>query len=124
MVCQGLRGRFLIVMPGEAVELVSSVERYGSADYLSWYVVSNGYEPITQRIGIGNPSIDSTTGTDIAVGKFGELSNRTTMLSMSGGYYKESFFGPAAAACTTTNQTQFTITVNDKGVMTVSVGAV
>lgn len=124
MVCQGLRGRFLIVMPGEAVELVTSVERYGTDSFLTWYVVSNGYEPITQRIGIGNPSIDSTTGTDIAIGKFGELSNRTTMLDMSGGYYKESFFGPAAAACTTTNQTQFTIKVNDQGTMTVSVGAV
>lgn len=124
MVCHGLRGRFLVVMPGEAVELVSSVERYGTADYLAWYIVSNGYEPITQRIGIANETVYDTTGADTAVGKFGELSDRDDYLSMAAGYYKESFFGPAAAACTASSPTQFTISVSPEGIMTVSVGAV
>lgn len=122
MVCQGRRGRFLIVMPGEAVELVSSVERYGSDSYLTWYVVSNGYEPISQVIGIANDSIDNESkNNNIVYGSYGELGDKNTQLSMDASYYEESLFGPAKAGCTTSNATQFTINVSPEGVVTVTV---
>lgn len=41
--CNGSFGKFLAVLPGQTVTLISSIEEYNGSQYLAWYVV-NGAE--------------------------------------------------------------------------------
>ena len=50
-VCNGRRGRFLLLMPGQALHLTSSIERWGNEDVLMWYVDNaSEFVPISKNV--------------------------------------------------------------------------
>lgn len=50
-VCNGRRGRFLLLMPGQALHLTSSIERWGNDDVLMWYVDNaSEFVPISKNV--------------------------------------------------------------------------
>lgn len=50
-VCNGRRGRFLLLMPGQALHLTSSIERWDNEDVLMWYVDNaSEFVPISKNV--------------------------------------------------------------------------
>lgn len=64
-VCNGRRGRFLLLMPGQALHLTSSIERWGNDDVLMWYVDNaSEFVPISKNVRFYdsnyNPDLDES----------------------------------------------------------------
>lgn len=64
-VCNGRRGRFLLLMPGQALHLTSSIERWGNDDVLMWYVDNaSEFVPISKYVRFYdsnyNPDLDES----------------------------------------------------------------
>lgn len=54
-VCNGRRGRILLLMPGQALHLTSSVEKWGNEDVLMWYVDNaSEFEPTSKNVQFGD----------------------------------------------------------------------
>ena len=54
-VCNGRRGRILLLMPGQALHLTSSVEKWNNEDVLMWYVDNaNEFEPTSKNVQFGD----------------------------------------------------------------------
>lgn len=54
-VCNGRRGRILLLMPGQALHLTSSVEKWDNEDVLMWYVDNaNEFEPTSKNVQFGD----------------------------------------------------------------------
>lgn len=54
-VCNGRRGRMLLLMPGQALHLTSSVEKWGNEDVLMWYVDNaSEFEPTSKNVQFGD----------------------------------------------------------------------
>lgn len=54
-VCNGRRGRILLLMPGQALHLTSSVEKWGNEDVLMWYVDNaSEFEPASKNVQFGD----------------------------------------------------------------------
>lgn len=54
-VCNGRRGRMLLLMPGQALHLTSSVEKWGNEDVLMWYVDNaSDFEPTSKNVQFGD----------------------------------------------------------------------
>lgn len=50
-VCNGRRGRILLLMPGQALHLTSSIERWNNEDVLMWYVDNaSEFVPISKNV--------------------------------------------------------------------------
>lgn len=54
-VCNGRRGRILLLMPGQALHLTSSVEKWDNEDVLMWYVDNaSEFEPTSKNVQFGD----------------------------------------------------------------------
>lgn len=54
-VCNGRRGRILLLMPGQTLHLTSSVERWDNEDVLMWYVDNaSEFEPTSKNVQFGD----------------------------------------------------------------------
>lgn len=54
-VCNGRRGRMLLLMPGQALHLTSSVEKWGNEDVLMWYIDNaSEFEPTSKNVQFGD----------------------------------------------------------------------
>lgn len=54
-VSNGRRGRILLLMPGQALHLTSSVEKWGNEDVLMWYVDNaSEFEPTSKNVQFGD----------------------------------------------------------------------
>lgn len=54
-VCNGRRGRILLLMPGQALHFTSSVEKWDNEDVLMWYIDNaNEFEPTSKNVQFGD----------------------------------------------------------------------
>ena len=104
-VCNGRRGRFLLLMPGQALHLTSSIERWGNEDVLMWYVDNaSEFVPISKNVRFYdsnyNPDLEESVKHQYEWDNVGYSSNHDssfpgdTLSALSNYVYEDVLFAP------------------------------
>lgn len=104
-VCNGRRGRFLLLMPGQALHLTSSIERWGNEDVLMWYVDNTSeFVPISKNVRFYdsnyNPDLEESVKHQYEWDNVGYSSNHDssfpgdTLSALSNYVYEDVLFAP------------------------------
>lgn len=104
-VCNGRRGRIILLMPGQALHLTSSVERWDNEDVLMWYVDNaSEFVPISKHVRFYdsnyNPDLEESVKHQYEWDNVGYSSNHDssfpgdTLSALSNYVYEDVLFAP------------------------------
>lgn len=100
-IANGRRAKFLLLMPGQSVELVSSVEQYGTdingtygtVPYLAWYVTGDSHQPVAAQL-----TIEGTNSAGDEVSHTATFDPTVTQIGESDSHASAAFLAPIEMA--------------------------
>ena len=101
IIANGRRAKFLLLMPGQSVELVSSVEQYGTdingtygtVPYLAWYVTGDSHQPVAAQL-----TIEGTNANGDAINHEATFDPTVTQIGESDPHAGGAFLAPPQMA--------------------------
>ena len=91
-VCNGRRGRVLLLMPGQSVNLTSAVETLNGKKILVWYVDnSSEFVGINRKVRFGTEDDDSNSYTDV---QYDQTSYEYFPEEVTEAHYQDALFAP------------------------------
>lgn len=116
-VCNGRRGRMLLLMPGQTLKLTSAVETVGGEDVLLWYVDNpEGFTPIDKIVTfVASQTAGADVTYDVLFTASGGSSWPSEPVGSSGSEYEEALFAPAQISASypeTTSELELEIDLN------------